>query len=281
MSIATLAANEAALEYIRQLVCNQAAIALDASKDYLLESRLLPLARQHGFESIVELVGALRQRPHGKLHGQVVEAMATNETSFFRDTHPFHALRDDVLPRLIEARENRRTLTIWSGACSTGQEPYSIAILLAEYFPQLADWRVQIRASDLSQQVIDRATRGEYTQLEVSRGVPADLLTKYFERCSSGWQINTSIRQRVQFCRLNLVDRWPPMPMLDVVFLRNVLIYFTAESRRQILAKLKRHLAQDGALILGGTESTLGIDDGWERVCHGKTSTYRLARAAL
>ena len=202
--------------------------------------------------------------------------MTTNETSFFRDLRPFEALRKDVLPPLLAARAERKSLVIWSAACSSGQEPYTIAILLREHFPQLRDWNVQIIASDLSRQMLDRAERGEYSQLEVNRGLPAALLIKYFQKSGLYWRIKPEIARLVRFVPINLIGPWPPLGVLDIVFLRNVMIYFSPEAKRQILPKIRRQLAADGTLILGGAETTLGIDDGWERFNHGKAATYRL-----
>jgi chemotaxis protein methyltransferase CheR len=280
MTIATLALDPPSFEYVRKLVLERSAIALEPTKEYLVESRLQPLARQQGLASLADLVARLRGQPYGALHAEVVEAMTTNETSFFRDVHPFDALRQEVLPALIAARASRRTLNFWSAASSTGQEAYSIAVLLAEYFPQLADWNVQIIGSDLSQQVLDRAADGRFTQLEVSRGLSAALLVKHFEKQGSEWRVKAAIRRRVRFIKLNLIEPWPVLPTFDVVFLRNVLIYFTTETKKAILQNLRRRLAADGALFLGGAETTLGIDEAWERVSHGKASSYRLAGGA-
>ena len=265
-------------EYVRKLVLETSAIALEPTKEYLVESRLTPLARQRGLASLNDLVARLRGEPFGELHTAVVEAMTTNETSFFRDVHPFEALKTSVLPQLIEARSRYKSLNIWSAACSTGQEPYSLAMLLAEHFPLLADWNVQIVASDLSQAVLDRAASGKFTQLEVNRGLPASLLIKYFEKDGLDWRIKAEIRRRVRFLRLNLIQSWPVLPTFDVVLLRNVLIYFNPGAKRQILQQMQRRIAGDGVLFLGGAETTLGIDDSWERVCHGKASSYRPSR---
>jgi len=275
MSTATLTLDQPTFEYIRRLVLERSAITLEPTKEYLVESRLLPLARQKGLASLNDLVARLRSQPYGALHAEVVEAMTTNETSFFRDVHPFDALKNDVLPPLVAARTARRTLNIWSAASSTGQEAYSIAILLAEHFPQLSDWNVQIIGSDLSQRVLTRAETGEFTQLEVNRGLPAALLVKRFEKQGLHWRIKPEIRRRVRFMKLNLIEPWPVLPTFDVVFLRNVLIYFAPETKRQILQNLQRRMAADGVLFLGGAETTLGIDDSWERVSHGKASSYR------
>jgi chemotaxis protein methyltransferase CheR len=274
---ATHALDPSSFDYVRQLVLDASAIALEASKGYLVESRLMPLAREYGHQTVREFVSDLRARPAGPLHARVVEAMTTNETSFFRDLHPFEALRTTILPELIAARAATRTLNLWSAACSSGQEPYTIAILLAEHFPELADWKVNLYASDLSQQMLDRAKSASYTQLEANRGLPAALLVKYFQKVGLHWQLKPEIRQRVRFLKANLIEPWPILPTMDVIFLRNVLIYFTPETKRQILASAKRQLATDGTLFLGGAETTLGIDDGWRRFNHGKSSTYRLA----
>jgi chemotaxis protein methyltransferase CheR len=277
MSAALPATDPQSCEYVRRLVHDHSAIALDASKNYLVESRLSPLAIQLGLPSVAALVSELRSRPFGDLHARVIEAMTTNETSFFRDVYPFDALRTEVLPPLIAARAGRKTLSIWSAACSSGQEPYSIAILLREHFPQLRDWNVGIIASDLSQQMLDRAAAGTYSQLEVNRGLPASLLVKHFTKSGLHWQLKPEIKQWVRFEKINLIEPWPQLPPIDVMFLRNVLIYFAPEIKRQILAKVRRQLSPDGSLFLGGAETTMGIDDAWERINHGKTASYRLA----
>lgn len=262
-------------QYVRELVQRRSAIALEPGKDYLVESRLLPLARAQGLESVPQLVQRLKSQPEGPLHAQVVEAMTTNETSFFRDVHPFEVLRSVVLPELIAARAGRRTLRIWSAACSTGQELYSLAILLAEHFPQLESWEVELLGSDLAQGVLDKAAEGRYSQLEVNRGLPAALLVKYFDKEGLSWRVKESLRRRVRLARINLIEPWPPLPRMDVIFLRNVLIYFPPEVKRQILGRMRQRLAPDGALFLGGAETTLGLDDAWQRIPAGKTSFYR------
>jgi len=277
MKTAATQLDQASFAYVCQLVRQHAGLALEIGKEYLVESRLLPLVRQRGLNSIRDLITELRKTVYGEIHTLVVEAMTTNETSFFRDAHPFHTLKDDILPTLIAARALTRKLTIWSAACSTGQEPYSISILLAEHFPQLAEWDVQILASDIGRHVLSRAAQGKYTDLEVGRGLPPGALAKHFERRGSQWQIKGEIRRRVKFIRQNLIDPWPATPKLDVVFLRNVLIYLAPESKCQVLAKVRKRMAPDGVLFLGGAESTLGIDDAWQPVNHGRTSTYRLS----
>jgi chemotaxis protein methyltransferase CheR len=277
MSTAVCGLDGATFQYVQELVQRRSAIALEAGKDYLVESRLLPLAKAQGLSSVQELVRRLKSQPEGPLHAQVVEAMTTNETSFFRDVHPFEVLRTVVLPELIAARAEQRRLRLWSAACSTGQELYSLAILLAEHFPQLESWDVELLGSDLSQAVLQKAAQGRYTQLEVNRGLPASLLVKYFQKEGLTWQVQERLRRRVKLMRINLIEPWPPLPTMDVIFLRNVLIYFPPEVKQKVLGRMRQRLAHDGVLFLGGAETTLGLDDGWQRIPHGKTSVYRLA----
>lgn len=239
---------------IRKLIYERAALVLEDGKEYLVESRLSPIAREHGFETIDALCEALPARR--ELTAQVVDAMTTNETSFFRDQHPFEAVREHVMPQLIAARSRRRSLRIWCAACSTGQEPYSIAMLLEEHFPQLAGWDVRIEATDLSQSVIARARQGRYSQLEVSRGLPPHLLAKYFYKECTEWEVRPELKRYVRFSELNLIAPWSAMDTFDIVFLRNVLIYFDLQTKLGILAKVHRQSARDGYLVLGGSEST-------------------------
>jgi chemotaxis protein methyltransferase CheR len=260
--------------YLRDLVYRRSAIQLDDSKHYLLEIRLEQLARESGFGSVTELVEkAKRSAP--ALDTQIVEAITTHETSFFRDLHPFAALRTQVLPALVAARERTRTLTIWSAACSSGQEPYSLAILILEHFPALEHWPIRIVATDLSERVLTRARSGRYLPIEVNRGLPASLLVKYFERAGAEWQVKHQVRSLVDFRKLNLLDPWSGLRP-DLVFMRNVLIYFDVPTKRALLTRVRQTLARDGALFLGGAETTFGIDDGWERVPVDKTAYYRV-----
>lgn len=275
MSTMTPTLDQSTFDYIRKLVQDHSAITLEPGKEYLVESRLMPVARQYGHNSLVDLVALLHGKPFGPLHADVVEAMTTNETSFFRDIHPFEALRTTVLPELAAARRTRRTLNIWSAACSSGQEPYSIAMLILDHFPELKDWQLQIHATDLSQRVLDRAQRGVFSQMEVNRGLPAQLLVKYFHRDGLHWLVKPEVRRFVRFQRMNLIENWPLLPPMDLVFMRNVLIYFTPETKRSILARVRKQIATDGTLFLGGAETTIGIDDAWQRINHGKTSTYK------
>jgi chemotaxis protein methyltransferase CheR len=268
--------SRADFDYLCGLVKRHSAIALDEGKGYLVEARLSPLARREGFASLEALVAGLRAGTAHGLDQQVVEAMTTNETSFFRDVHPFECLRRAILPDLVQRRAGERRLAVWCAACSTGQEPYSVALLLREHFPGLGGWDVRLIASDLSREVLERARQGRYTQMEVNRGLPARLLVKYFQRQGLDWQLHGDVRRMVEFRPLNLIEPWPPLPPLDVIFLRNVLIYFDADARREVLGKVRRVLRPDGSLFLGGAETVMHLDDTFERVPLEGSGCYRL-----
>ena len=266
-------------DYIRRLVLDQSAIVLEEDKQYLAESRLLPLARREGFDSLASLVACLRTKIFDGLHRKVVEAMTTNETSFFRDFHPFEALRKSILPELMTKRAYSKELNFWSAACASGQEPYSLAVLLQEHFPSLAGWKIRIIATDLSAEMLARAREGRYSQLEVNRGLPASLLVKYFRQHGSDWQIREDLRRRVEFQIVNLAETWPLLPPMDVVLMRNVLIYFGVETKKKILSKVRQLLKPDGFLFLGGAETTFNLDDAFERVQFDRTICYRVRKA--
>jgi chemotaxis protein methyltransferase CheR len=271
----TMGAND--FEYLQELVRRGSAIVLEAGKEYLVESRLSSVARDEGFPSIDQLVVTLRRTQANGLHRKVIEAMTTNETAFFRDLHPFDALRAHLIPELMLRRAAQRQLTIWCAACSTGQEPYTIAMLLREHFPALAGWQVSILGTDLSKDVLERAKAARYSQAEVNRGLPAAFLVKYFRKQNIQWQVVDEIRCAVEFRELNLNDIWSGVPPCDLVFMRNVLIYFDVETRKTILTKLRRVLRPDGYLFLGAAETTMSLDDAYQRVVLAKTGYYRLA----
>jgi chemotaxis protein methyltransferase CheR len=263
-------------DYIRDFVHRQAAIVLEPGKEYLVESRLQTLAHKEKLGSLDQLITHLRSDPQNGLHRKVLDAMTTNETLFFRDVHPFEALRKSILPELMARRANQRQLHIWCGAASTGQEPYSVLMLIAEHFPQLLDWNLTFIATDLCAEVLARARSGRFNQLEINRGLPASLLIKYFVRQGAEWEFREDLRQCVEFREMNLVKDWPPLPPLDLVFLRNVLIYFDVEAKKSVLANIRRLLRPDGYLLLGAAETTFNLDDAFERVAFDKTSCYRL-----
>ena len=263
-------------EYIRQLLRDRAAIVLEPGKEYLVETRLTPLAHQHQLGSITEIVGRLRAGGDPALLVRVVEAMVTTETSFFRDITSFEGLRAGVLPDLIARRATERRLDIWCAASSTGQEPYSLAILLRESFPQLAGWSVNILATDLSTEVLNRAKEGRYNQLEVNRGLPATLMVKYFRQQGAVWELSEEVRRAVQFRKMNLTGPWPGLQRMDLVMMRNVMIYFDVETKKGILGRVARVLRPDGYLLLGAAETTLNLNDSFRRVEYRNAGFYQL-----
>ena len=262
-------------DYLRKLMRDQTAIVLDAGKEYIAESRLAQLVSEEGFASYRDLVQQLRANSFNVLHRKVVNAMTNNETWFFRDVLPFQAMRRKILPEMIAARSTEKTLRIWSAACSAGQEPYSLAMLLQENFPELRSWRVQILATDICSSVLQKAERGRYSQLEINRGLPVTALSRYFTRQGIEWEIAEEIRDKIEFRVMNLSDRWPELPLMDIVFLRNVLIYFDVAMKKTILGKVRRQLRPDGYMLMGGAETTLNLDDRYERVQYETTAYYR------
>lgn len=255
-----MSANADNFKFVCELVHRRAAILIETGKEYLVDARLAPIARAHGLPSVDALVAKLRADEKGPLSHEVIEAMTTNETSFFRDIHPFDTFRTKVLPPLIKARATTRSIRIWCAAASTGQEPYSIAMTIREYFPELATWNVQIIATDINATVLARARTGVFRQLEVNRGLPASLLVKHFEKNGADWQIKANIRQMVTFQELNLLERWPLFAQQDVIFMRNVLIYFDMPTKKDLLRRVRESLRDDGYFFLGGAETTMGID---------------------
>jgi len=247
-------------DYLRKILKERSGLDLSADKQYLVESRLVPLARKSGLAGIPELVAKMKSGAEA-LTSDVVEAMTTNETFFFRDKIPFEHLRDTILPALIQLRAGRKSIRIWSAASSTGQEPYSIAMCLKEKAAQLAGWRLEIVATDLSQEVLEKSKAGIYSQFEVQRGLPIQLLVKYFAQTGELWQINAEIRGMVQHRQLNLLQDFSHLGKFDVVFCRNVLIYFDQETKVNIFERIGRVIEPDGMLMLGAAESVVGITD--------------------
>lgn len=263
-------------EYIRKLVYNHSAIVVDKRKNYLIEARLSRLARQAGVGSIGQFVELLRSSSYNRLHLQLVEAMTTNETSFFRDIYPFAALKKYVIPELISRRAKERKLSIWCAACSSGQEPYSIAMIIREFSGELRGWSVKLVASDISTEMLSIAQEGIFNQLQVSRGMPVPLLVKYFTKLGAEWQVKDELRRMVEFHQMNLAGNWPPFPKFDVIFLRNVLYYFDDNTKRMVLGKTGKLMKPDTYLFLGATETPIFLDDSFERVKFGKTICYKL-----
>jgi len=263
-------------ETVRRLLLERSAIVLEPGKEYLVESRLDSLVRELKLNSLEELIARLRTGPDNGLHRQIVEAMVTTESSFFRDHVPFEALRKTIMPDLIEHRRGERSLNIWCAASSTGQEPYSVALLLREHFPELITWKISLMASDISRAALARASEGLYNQIEVNRGLPATLLVKYFEQHGTHWQLKASIRSMVAFQEINLAQHWPALPRMDLILIRNVMIYFDVDAKKTILRKVSNLLKPDGYLLLGGAETTFNLDESYHRVEPLKAGFYQL-----
>lgn len=258
-------------QYVRQLVQADSALDLQEGKEYLVETRLAPVVQRAGLGSVGDLVDRLRTGSP-ELRRHVVEALATHETQFFRDVHPFEALRKHIIPAHLAAGGGRR-LAMWSAAAATGQEAYSLAMAMREDFPSLTD--VTILATDISHQVLAHAQAGRFSQVDVNRGLPASLLVRHFDRVGRDWQLRDDVRRMVTFRQLNLNGPLSSVPAMDVVFLRNVLIYFNAEAKQALLGRMAEVLRPGGYLFLGGSETTYGIDDSWERVEFGRSICYR------
>jgi chemotaxis protein methyltransferase CheR len=251
-------------DYLRQLLRARSGLVLSAEKQYLAESRLLPVARRHGLTTLTELIGRLKAATTAPLTAEVVEAMTTNETFFFRDKLPFDHFRDTVLPALIEARAREKRIRIWCTAASTGQEPYSLAMTIKGLGAKLAGYRIEILGTDISGDVLERAKAGLYSQFEVQRGLPIQLLVKFFSQVGETWQIAPEIRAMVQFRPLNLLKDFSTLGSFDMVFCRNVLIYFDQETKIAVLNRLARQMPDDGFLALGAAETVVGLTDAFK-----------------
>jgi chemotaxis protein methyltransferase CheR len=265
-------------DFLRKLLKDRSGLDLSADKQYLVESRLVPLARRAGVPGLPELVQKLKSGGEA-LTAEVVEAMTTNETFFFRDKVPFDHLRQTILPDILQARANRRSLRIWCAASSTGQEPYSIAMCLKELGATLAGWRIEILATDLSQAVLEKSKAGIFSQFEVQRGLPIQLLVKHFTQTGELWQLNADIRGMVQHRQLNLLQEFSNLGAFDVIFCRNVLIYFDQETKSNIFGRLARVMEPDGYLLLGAAETVVGLTDAF-KPCPDRRGLYRSSAAA-
>jgi len=266
--------------YLRQLVFGLSQNVLDSSRDYLFETRLTKLLRAQGMGSLDELVAHLRARKNPVLERAIAEAMTINETSFFRDGRPFELLRTDLLPKLIEARRNVRTLRFWSAACSTGQEAFSLGMLMHEHFPALVGWNIRIEGTDISGEVVERAQNASYHRIEMNRGLPARFVVRYFDHVGEDWVAKQEIRQMCNFRQANLCQ--PPLPFherFDVIFLRNVMLYFSQDTRRVLMANIHRLLAPDGIIFLGSSEQPADPTI-WTPVLAGGTCHFKPRQAS-
>ena len=260
------------IRYLQQHVYAGSGIVLDTGKEYLLEARLAPILRERGLASLIELCEALRTSQASPLHSQVVDAMTTNETYFFREPAHFDALRQSIIPELIEARSGTRKLSCWSAAASTGQEAYSLAMLLLEM--GLSGWTIDILGTDLSERVLKQAVSGRYSQLEVNRGLPAQLLLKYFRRIGLEWELREEVRRMVRFRSIDLRSDMRSLGPFDVVFCRNVLIYFDLPTKKRILERIHGSLFRGAYLLVGTTEAGLPAGDRFRRQAAGNAVVY-------
>ncbi len=264
--------------FIKDLLKDETAIVLDTGKEYLVDTRLAPVVRAAGLESVSALLTAIKLPSNETLKRKVIEALTTNETSFFRDLEPFEVMRTVVIPDLLEKRKGSKTINIWCAASSTGQEPYSLAMLIKECIPASLGFTVKIYATDIATNVLEKARAGKFSQHEVNRGLPAPYLVKYFNKKNNDWVLKDDIRNMVQFSELNLIKPFTGIPVMDVVFIRNVLIYFDLETKRDILGRVRRLLRPDGYLFLGSAETTLSIDDNFTRAPCQRGSCFCLAQ---
>lgn len=259
-------------DFIAGLLKDRSGLTLTQDKIYLLESRLTPLARKRGLDSLEALISKLKLSRDADLTSAVTEAMTTNESFFFRDNTPFEIFGKIVLPAMEKARPNKR-LRIWCAAASTGQEPYSLAITLKEQWHKWRDWNIEIVGTDISEQVLDRARDGVYSQFEVQRGLPIQLLIKYFNQDGDVWRISEEIKSMVSYRHFNLLDSFTALGAFDVIFCRNVLIYFDQPTKKGVLERMKNLLAKDGTLFLGAAETVLGITDAFKPI-RGQRGLY-------
>lgn len=263
------------LKTVAQFVENRSAILCPEDKYYLFEARLRPVLRKHEVADLTALAAMLRTGPPPALADAVIEAMTTNETSWFRDVHPFEAIKTGIVPELVASRGNANKLAIWSAACSTGQEIYSLAMMLDMQFPELGNWEIALHGTDINLEVLAQAKAARYSALEVNRGLPAQYLARYMERDGAHYVLSERIRSRASFNQLNFVGPWPVMPRFDLVLCRNVLIYFDIDVRARIVRKIRDTLAPGGYLVLGSSETSIGDVDGFTRVVFGRTTVYK------
>ena len=266
-------------EYIAELLYKRSGLVITQEKAYLLESRLNPVARKWELDGFESLISQMRAKNDERMLVDVTEAMTTNESFFFRDNRPFDQFKDMVLPHLIETRKTQKKVRIWSAACSSGQEPYTLAMILKEESAKLAGWNFEIVATDLSNEILSKAQEGLYSQFEVQRGLPITLLMKYFTQEGDKWRISDEIKQMVKYKPFNLLDDPGALGRFDVVFCRNVLIYFDQETKGKVLDRIAKIMPDDGFLYLGGAETVLGISGSFE-VIPGQRGVYQLTKGS-
>ncbi|GAB4147183.1 MAG: protein-glutamate O-methyltransferase CheR [Planctomycetaceae bacterium] len=267
--------NPADYEYLSNFLLGTSGLSLGPGKEYLMESRLIPLAQSLDLDDIGQLVEALKSGSDPRIESAVTEAMTTNETSFFRDKKPFEELRETILPELINLKQDSKSLRIWCAAASTGQEPYTIKMVLKEHFPELDNWNIELVATDIDTGVLKRAQEGIYSQFEVQRGLPVKMLMKYFEQSEKGWKIVDDLKDRITWKSLNLLNDFSNLGVFDIVFCRNVLIYFQNETKKDILERICQRMYGHGYLFMGAAETVLGISDAFTRFKECRAAVYR------
>ncbi|OQW51284.1 protein-glutamate O-methyltransferase CheR [Candidatus Raskinella chloraquaticus] len=251
-------------EFLRRFLKDRLGLVLTPDKQYLIESRLMPVARRHNLKGLSEIVLLLGKPGNDALAVEVTEAMTTNESFFFRDKVPFDHFQQVMLPALTPARQSQKRLRIWCAAASTGQEPYSLAMILNELAARYAGWRIEITGTDLSREVLEKAKAGVYTQFEVQRGLPVQLMLKYFEQNGDTWRLSQNIRSMVKYQTFNLLDSFSSMGQFDIIFCRNVLIYFDNDAKIDIMNRMAKQLAPDGFFVLGAAETVVGLSNAFK-----------------
>lgn len=263
------------IEFLTDIVAECSGNVIQPRQAYMLEQQLTPIAKRIGLDDVAELVNSLRKTDDQSLANLVAEAVTVNETSFFRDAHLFDALKTTIIPELVQRLSDVQRIRIWSAACSCGQEPFTIAMILRDHFPELIDWNVEIIATDISDEMISKSETGEYSQLEVNRGLPAHKLVRFFEQKGPTWRVKEELKELIEFRKLNLKNDWPPFGQFDLVFVRNVLIYFNQNTKSEILNRVRRVMRPDSYLFIGSAETTIGLGVPFQREEIDATFCYR------
>jgi len=268
--------NQLAYDYIRSLVHQHAAIVINKDQDYLIDSRVEQVLTSQGISSFDELVSLLDNNPFGQLHQCVVTAFTVKETSFFRDSHVFDVLKRQILPQLFQKKTAEKKINIWCAACSYGQEAYSLAMLIHEMLMKYHHWSVELIASDISSQALEKAQQGIYSNLEVQRGLKPWLQKKYFTQTPEGWHVHDEIRRMVTFKQINIADSWPTLSCMDIVLMRNLLIYFDAEAKKRVLNRIAKIIHPDGYLFVGAAETIIDLDSPFQLISPNNIVYYQL-----
>jgi len=269
-------------QFYQKILLEKSGLALSVDKIYLLHTRLTPVAQSLGYPALEQMTAALRFAPDATIINRVVEAMTTNETLFFRDAKPFLHLRDVLLPKLLQQNEHKKTIRIWCAACSSGQEPYSVAMVLDEFFQNKPGWTSQIIGTDISDEVLTQARKGEYSQFEIQRGLTIQMMMKYFTKQGDDWFVKDKLKSMVQFMPANLLTNMSNLGMFDIIFCRNVLIYFNKETKEKVLERVAPHLTTGGTLILGASENLMGLQTPFEALPEFNASyTLKKGKAIL